>query len=513
MIIRRISQAAIGLLLLIPSYLLALNLGDITLNSSLYQPLQATIPITDSQSVDMSTVRATLGSEAQFKQAGLKRSETVQQLQFAVKADAQGKAWISVTSKQAIVDSSLQFIVRLSWPYGETMRWYTLKLASSSTSSPDVVAKMKADALADAAATTVSAQKKAAAQAQVSTLMTQQLEQINTHLQTVQVSLSSLQQTNEMLKSQLDSQNQAMQQLQQQVTTLQTQQAAAPVAPAPVATPAVAPAKAATPAASAPEEEQGYRLKTWQAFLAAFVILFIILRMVAVLRRQSAQAVAAPGVPGQPLAPADGAQAVAAAPTTGAPVQQAPGAPAGIKPTVVMPAGQPNVPEAPPKPRVVPITELRKAKATDAQTAPGKNPLVAPLAPIVPQTPAPVQNDGPRPQLSAAAKGVPMPSRPQPSVKPGTNVSAPLVKPIEEKKIQPVEKPAIVTPTPGDNEYSNSTVENRHATQLDLAQAYISMGDYSAAKKLLKEVIAKADGKHKKEAQQLLEKIPAKKGK
>ncbi|MBX9704868.1 MAG: hypothetical protein K5Q00_01325, partial [Gammaproteobacteria bacterium] len=249
MIIRRISQAAIGLLLLIPSYLLALSLGDITLDSSLYQPLQATIPLSDTQNVDLSTVHATLGSDAQFKQAGLTRSDTMKQLQFAVKADAQGKAWISVTSKQAIVDSNLQFIVRVSWPYGETMRWYTLKLASSSTSSPDTVAKMKANALADAAATTVSAKKKSAAtaaataaQTQISTLVTQQLEQINTHLQTVQVSLSTLQQTNEMLKSQLDSQNQAMQQLQQQVTTLQAQQAATP-APAPVQP--VAPAKTA----------------------------------------------------------------------------------------------------------------------------------------------------------------------------------------------------------------------------------------------------------------------------
>ncbi|UTF60988.1 FimV/HubP family polar landmark protein [Gilvimarinus sp. DA14] len=112
-----ISRAAFGL-----------GLGDITLNSSLNQPLDAHIALDDLGELGPDQIIVQLGSQEDFDRAGIERSFFYSQLRFNVITDQGDDAFIAVSSRDPVREPFLSFIVDVRWTSGRVLREYTLLL-------------------------------------------------------------------------------------------------------------------------------------------------------------------------------------------------------------------------------------------------------------------------------------------------------------------------------------------------------------------------------------------------
>lgn len=112
-----ISRAAFGL-----------GLGDISLNSSLNQPLDAHIALDDLGDLGPNQIIVQLGSQEDFDRAGIERSFFYSQLRFNVITDQGDDAFIAVSSRDPVREPFLSFIVDVRWTSGRVLREYTLLL-------------------------------------------------------------------------------------------------------------------------------------------------------------------------------------------------------------------------------------------------------------------------------------------------------------------------------------------------------------------------------------------------
>jgi pilus assembly protein FimV len=118
--------AALGMLL--PVAVSALGLGEIRLNSALNEPLRAEIPLIsiDAEEIDVLSVK--LASRAQYEQAGIEQVPELRQLRFEPTTGADGKPVIRVTTRNAVAEPFLNFLIEVNWPSGRSVREYTLLL-------------------------------------------------------------------------------------------------------------------------------------------------------------------------------------------------------------------------------------------------------------------------------------------------------------------------------------------------------------------------------------------------
>ncbi|MES2604854.1 MAG: FimV/HubP family polar landmark protein [Pseudomonadota bacterium] len=138
-------KAAVGLLLTAALSSLAVlaqaqGLGEITLDSSLNEPLQAHIDLLDVGSLDPSQITAVLASPEEFQMAGLERSSLLTSLQFVVEKQDDGTGRIVVSSTSDINEPYLNFLISVTWPTGRALREYTLLLdlpTASTAPSPN----------------------------------------------------------------------------------------------------------------------------------------------------------------------------------------------------------------------------------------------------------------------------------------------------------------------------------------------------------------------------------------
>lgn len=138
-------KAAVGLLLTavlssLSVLVQAQGLGEITLDSSLNEPLQAHIELLDVGSLDSSQIMVVLASPEEFELAGLDRSTLLTSLQFAVEKQDDGRGRIVVTSASDINEPYLNFLISVTWPNGRALREYTLLLdlpTASTAPSPN----------------------------------------------------------------------------------------------------------------------------------------------------------------------------------------------------------------------------------------------------------------------------------------------------------------------------------------------------------------------------------------
>lgn len=103
----------------------ALGLGEISLHSSLNQPLNADITLTDAAGLDESDISVSLGTQEEFARAGMDRSFFLTDLRFTPLL-RNGRQVIHVRSSKAVVEPSLSFIVQVTQPTGQLLRAYTL---------------------------------------------------------------------------------------------------------------------------------------------------------------------------------------------------------------------------------------------------------------------------------------------------------------------------------------------------------------------------------------------------
>ncbi|AWF80600.1 hypothetical protein BTJ40_07130 [Microbulbifer sp. A4B17] len=104
---------------------LALGLGEIKLNSTLNQPLDAEIGLLQTRGLEDTEIRVRLAGPEEFERAGVERSYLLTSLNFEV--DYSGsKPVIRISSREAIREPFLNFLVETRWPSGRLLREYTL---------------------------------------------------------------------------------------------------------------------------------------------------------------------------------------------------------------------------------------------------------------------------------------------------------------------------------------------------------------------------------------------------
>ena len=122
-----VSVLALSALAVMPSAY-AVGLGEITVNSSLNEPLSANIQIINSTDLQDNQVLVSLASAEAFERAGVSRDFFLSRLQFSIGRDSANQRIIKIISDQPVVEPYLDFLVQLQWPEGRVMRSYTLLL-------------------------------------------------------------------------------------------------------------------------------------------------------------------------------------------------------------------------------------------------------------------------------------------------------------------------------------------------------------------------------------------------
>jgi pilus assembly protein FimV len=126
--IRKSVLAATVAAILTPAVANALGLGGIEVDSGLNQPLKARIPVRGASPGELEELRAVLGSDAQFRRAGLERPFMLTRLAFAVVDAGAGNVFIEISTRDPVSEPFLNFLVDVSWSRGRMVREYTLLL-------------------------------------------------------------------------------------------------------------------------------------------------------------------------------------------------------------------------------------------------------------------------------------------------------------------------------------------------------------------------------------------------
>ena len=115
--------------LAMPGISFALGLGEIDVSSFLNQPLKAEIEVISARPGEIDDLLVSLASRDSFARAGLSRPNHLSDLRFAVKKNDSGdQATIVVTTKTAIKEPFLNFLVEADWSKGRVLREFTVLL-------------------------------------------------------------------------------------------------------------------------------------------------------------------------------------------------------------------------------------------------------------------------------------------------------------------------------------------------------------------------------------------------
>ena len=121
--------AALWITALLPLKSLALGLGEIEVNSFLNQPLNAEIEVLSARPGEIDDLLVSLASRDAFTRAGLERPRHLSELKFTVKKNEEGDAaTILVTTRTAIKEPFLNFLVEADWSKGRLLREFTVLL-------------------------------------------------------------------------------------------------------------------------------------------------------------------------------------------------------------------------------------------------------------------------------------------------------------------------------------------------------------------------------------------------
>lgn len=110
----------------LPQAALALGLGGITLQSSLNEPLRARIELVNIGAAEAGDFRIHLATNEAFAQAGVDRTQFLNDLVFTPHLRTAAGSYIEVTSRRSLVEPYLGFIVQLEQPGGKQLREFTL---------------------------------------------------------------------------------------------------------------------------------------------------------------------------------------------------------------------------------------------------------------------------------------------------------------------------------------------------------------------------------------------------
>jgi pilus assembly protein FimV len=120
-----VAAAAMGVLTPLTSH--AFGLGKINVMSALNEPFKAEIDVTALRPEEKDNLQVKMASQAEFDKAGLSHSMLLNQMQFDI-VQRGGQHKILITSKQAIKEPFLDFLVTATAGSGVMLREYTVLL-------------------------------------------------------------------------------------------------------------------------------------------------------------------------------------------------------------------------------------------------------------------------------------------------------------------------------------------------------------------------------------------------
>ncbi len=106
----------------------ALGLGSIQVKSGLNQPLDAEIPVITESAAEANGLTVELASVEDFERIGLSRSRLTVPIEMAVGTNAHGETVIKLTTKEAVREPLLDFLLVANWSKGKVLREYTVLL-------------------------------------------------------------------------------------------------------------------------------------------------------------------------------------------------------------------------------------------------------------------------------------------------------------------------------------------------------------------------------------------------
>lgn len=125
----------IGLALaLFSSAAMALGLGEIRVKSQPGQPLVAEIPVISNEPGELEQLSAKLASPVTFERVGLPRPQgLINELDFAVALDDAGRPVIRVTSRVPVDVAAVNFLIEVDWGQGRLVREYSALVSTPNT--------------------------------------------------------------------------------------------------------------------------------------------------------------------------------------------------------------------------------------------------------------------------------------------------------------------------------------------------------------------------------------------
>ena len=106
----------------------ALELGELTLRSTVNQPLLAEIELLDVRGLTAAEVRPSLAPAEEFREVGVQRPAMLDSLTFTPVINANGRSVIRITSSQPLSDAMVRLLVQVNFPSGRLLRDYSMLL-------------------------------------------------------------------------------------------------------------------------------------------------------------------------------------------------------------------------------------------------------------------------------------------------------------------------------------------------------------------------------------------------
>lgn len=123
---RKIAAVVFSLGCVHASSLMALGLGELTLDSFLNEPLEAKVDLLNTGSLHEDQIRIRLATTDDFKKMGIDRAYFLTGITFTVDLNDNGQARIVLTSEEPVLEPYLDFIIEARWPSGRLLREYTV---------------------------------------------------------------------------------------------------------------------------------------------------------------------------------------------------------------------------------------------------------------------------------------------------------------------------------------------------------------------------------------------------
>jgi len=126
--VRNLTKALAVISLLAPASGYSLGIGDIKLHSALNQNLDAEISLVVSAGEKASDITVNLAQPDKFDEAGVPWTSFLSKIKFSTAVGANGSVIIKLSSREAVKEPFLDFLLEVNWPKGSLYREFTVLL-------------------------------------------------------------------------------------------------------------------------------------------------------------------------------------------------------------------------------------------------------------------------------------------------------------------------------------------------------------------------------------------------